>query len=63
MPTVRGHAPRRTRLQPGEVPLLSPPVRTGTVIAWNGDLSVITGIAFVACRGWTAGPRRERAAR
>jgi peptidoglycan/LPS O-acetylase OafA/YrhL len=31
---------------------------TSTVIIWDGALSVIIAFAYVACRGWSAGPRR-----
>ena len=36
---------------------------TATVIVWDGALSAIVGIAYVACRGWTAGPRHDADAR
>ena len=29
----------------------------GTVVAWDGALSVVLATAYVAARGWTAGPR------
>ncbi|GGR85989.1 hypothetical protein GCM10010169_32850 [Micromonospora fulviviridis] len=31
---------------------------TGTIIAWDGTLSVMLVLAFVLCRGWVAEARR-----
>ena len=31
---------------------------TGTILAWDGALSVLLVLAFVLCRGWVAEPRR-----
>ncbi|NBE80560.1 hypothetical protein [Micromonospora rubida] len=31
---------------------------TGTILAWDGALSVLLVVAFVLCRGWVAEPRR-----
>ncbi|MGW5671734.1 hypothetical protein [Micromonospora sp. NPDC003776] len=31
---------------------------TGTILAWDGALSVLLVLAFVLCRGWLAEPRR-----
>lgn len=31
---------------------------TGTILAWDGALSVLLVLAFVLCRGWRAEPRR-----
>ncbi|MEU9826743.1 hypothetical protein [Micromonospora chersina] len=31
---------------------------TGTILVWDGALSVLLVLAFVLCRGWVAEPRR-----
>ncbi|MFI7429596.1 hypothetical protein ACIBPB_21605 [Micromonospora sp. NPDC049836] len=31
---------------------------TGTILVWDGTLSVLLVLAFVLCRGWVAEPRR-----
>lgn len=36
---------------------------TGSIIAWDGGLSLVLIAAYVCCRGWTAGPRLGRASR
>jgi peptidoglycan/LPS O-acetylase OafA/YrhL len=36
---------------------------TATVIVWDGALSAVVAIAYLACRGWTAGPRHDIDAR
>jgi hypothetical protein len=35
----------------------------GSIVAWDGGLSLVLAAAYVCCRGWTAGPRLDRGSR
>jgi hypothetical protein len=34
----------------------------GTVVVWDGALTVALVVAYICCRGWTARPRLRRTA-